>query len=147
MPAGDMLTANYEHEIDAYLIGDDDPWCVDNVTGWVGSSVTAHDVDLDLADGSVAATDVRSARVITLELYCTLADDDEVFEAIDDLQQAWAIGTDVELHAMLPHFGHVYVVGRCRDLAVADLRDAPHGRVEVQATFVANDPTIHVVEP
>lgn len=142
MAAGDLLAANYHHEIRLYLIGDDDPWSLDNVTGWVGKSVKAHDTELDLVDGSVAATDVDTARVITLNLYCTLANDDAVFEAIADLETAWATGTDVELHAQLPFFGHVKVTGRCRDLAVADLRTVPHGRVEVQAVFVANDPTI-----
>lgn len=142
MPAGDLLAANYQHEIAGYLIGDDDPWSIDNVTGWVGKSVKAHDTELDIADGSVAAVDVLTARTITLNLYCTLASDDAVFEAIDGLETAWAHGTDVELHAQLPFKGHVKVLGRPRDLAVADLRSVPFGRVEAQAVFIANDPTI-----
>lgn len=145
MPAGDLLTANYQHEIAGYLIGDDDPWSVDNVTGWVGKSIKAHDTELDLVDGSVAATDVQTAKTIILNLYCTLASDDAVFEAIDGLETAWAHGADVELHAQLPFHGHVKVTGRPRDLAVADLRSAPFGRVEAQAVFIANDPTITVV--
>lgn len=142
MAAGDLLSANYHHEVNLYLIGDDSPWSIDNVTGWVGSNVAAHDTALDLSDGSVAATDTQSARVIVLNLYCTLSNDDAVFEAIADLETAWAVGGDVELHAQLPFHGHVKVTGRCRDLAVADLRSVPHGRVEVQATFIAHDPTV-----
>lgn len=145
MAAGDLITANYQHEVNNYLIGDDDPWSVDNVTGWVGRQVIDQDTKLDLVDGAVAATDTRSARVIVLDLYCTLSNDDAVFEAIAGLEVAWAIGGDVQLHAQIPYLGHVYVTGRCRDLVVADLRGAPHGRVEVQATFVAHDPTISEV--
>lgn len=146
MPAGDLLSASYHHEVNGYLIGDDDPWSVDNVSGWVGHSVTSNDTPLQLAPGSVAATDVQAQRVITLDLYTiTATSDDDVFEALADLEEAWAVGADVELHAQLPYFGHVYVLGRCRDLAVADLRDAPHGRVDVQAIFVAHDPTITAV--
>lgn len=146
MPAGDLLTQTYHHEVNAYLIGGDEPWSIDNVTGWVGRSVNAKDTPLQLAPGSVAATDTQGPRVITLDLYCTLSSDVAVFEAIDDLETAWAIGGDVELHALLPFKGHVYVLGRCRDLAIADLRSAPFGRVEAQAIFVANDPTVVVVE-
>lgn len=142
MAAGDLLTANYHHEVNGYLIGDDDPWSVDNVTGWVGSTVKSADTVLDLADGAVASTDTVAARLITLNLYCTLTNDDAVFSAIADLETAWTVGGDVELHAQLPHYGHVKVTGRCRDVTVADLRTVPHGRVEVQAVFFAANPTI-----
>ncbi len=147
MAAGDLITANYQHEVNLYLVGDDDPWSVDNVTGWVGRQVIDQDTKLDLADGAVAATDTRSARVIVLDLYCTLTDDADVFEAIADLETAWAIGGDVELHAQLPYHGHIKATGRCRDLVVADLRNAPWGRVEAQATFVAHDPAVTPVPP
>ena len=57
MAAGDLITVNYQHEVNLYLVGDDDPWSVDNVTGWVGRQVIDQDTKLDLADGAVAATD------------------------------------------------------------------------------------------
>lgn len=150
MPAGDMLTgAFWEHEINGYLIGDDNPWNVDSVNGWIGHTVRDQDTALDLADGAVAATDTEGVKVVTLSIYTNLGtdSDSDTMEAFADLEAAWTIGADVELHATLPYYGHVYVVGRCRDLTPPDLRDVPSGRIEVQAMFVAHDPTVTVVTP
>lgn len=150
MAAGDLLTgADWEHEVNTYLIGDDDPWSVDTVSGWVGHTVKDQDTTLDLSPGSVAATDTQGPRVITLNLYTSFGagHDSDTLEAFADLETAWAVGADVELHATLPFYGHVYVLGRCRDLTPPDLRDVPSGRIEVQATFLAHDPTITTVTP
>ena len=62
------------------------------------------------------------------------------------LEAAWPVNTDTELHALLPHLGHVYVVGRCGDLVFDDFDETtPLGEIQALATFIAHDPTRHEV--
>lgn len=148
MAAGDLITTVlWEHEVNGYLIGP--TWCVGNVTGWLGKRTKSADVELTLADGSVSGPDFNGPRLITLDLYLdpTISEDEaDAFDAAADLEAAWVTATsDVQLHAYLPTLGHVYVVGRCRDLVIDDYTQTPWGRLEAQAFFYCGDPTIHTV--
>ncbi len=150
MAAGDLITTVlWEHEVNAYLIGP--TWCVQNVTGWLGKRTKSADVEYTLADGAVSGPDYNTARLITLNLYLdpsTSLDEADAFDEAADLEAAWVTSTtDVQLHAYLPTLGHVYVVGRCRDLVIDDYTQTPWGRLEAQAFFYCADPTIHVVTP
>lgn len=148
MAAGDLLTgATWEHELRAYLLnGATGPWFLDNVKGWLGGGVKSHDVELDLGDGAVSGTDSRAARILVFDWYCTEADDAAAFAAVRALETAWAPSTtDIALHATLPSDGHVYVMGRPRDLVIDDLRDTRWGRIDAQAFFYCGNPTITVV--
>ncbi len=144
MAAGDALTgASWEHEIRGYLLGTDTAWCIDNVTGWVGKTTKSADTDRTLGDGTVSGPDFRGARVIVLDMYCTLASDTAAFTAVAALETAWAeSATDIALHATLPYRGHVYVNGRPRDLVIDDMRLSAWGRLDAQAVFYCPDPTI-----
>ena len=149
MPAGDLLAEDWQHEVNGYLIGRDDGWDVESVAGWMGNTVRPSDVDLALSDGAVSTLDTLGARVITLNLVVgDLATAADVIDAASDLQTAWAPGADVDLHAKLPHLGHVKITGRCRDLVFANFDDGTNaGVLSAQATFYAADPTVEVVTP
>jgi len=145
MPAGDLITDLWQHEVNGYMFGDSNPYGILKVSGWFGRSVRGQDVDLDTQAGSVATTDTQGPRLITIELEDrTATNDDEALEHFLAFEEAWAIGGDVELHTYLPALGRVYVVGRCRDVPPPAFDELiVVGRYELQAMFLAGDPTIH----
>lgn len=147
MAAGDLLTEEWHHEVEGLLVGPGCTWNVFKVKGWVGGTRTSGASRYGQAAGSAAGVDTDDDRVISLTLEgSTTADGTDVFAAAAALEAAWPVNTDTELHALLPHLGHVYVVGRCGDLVFDDFDETtPLGEIQVLATFIAHDPTRHEV--
>lgn len=151
MAAGDLLTdIVYQHECGAYLVGPRTPWGLLRARGWFDRVVRSSDTAYDLVDGASGGTDTEGPKVITLELdhHHHGVDDpgDTLVADLLDLRDAFPVGPDVQLHAVLPVLGHVYVVGRCRGITNADIDElAPAGQLEPQVLFEALDPTIHQV--
>jgi len=150
MAAGDLLTANYQIEVDGVLYGtgatvwsnDEKAW-----SGFFGSGVRDQDTTLALADGEVAATDTNPARVLTMAFTTAGANRTEAQAYTDatSLDAAWNAGGDTVLHYQLPGIGHCSIAGRTRG-ALIDMELAPQGVVRALCTFKACEPTITVVD-
>lgn len=153
MAAGDLLSdIVYQHECGGYLVGPGTPWGVERAKGWLDRVVRSSDTPYDLVDGASGGTDTEGPKVISLDLDHHHHGDgdlgDTLFADLIDLRNAFPIGPDVELHAVLPALGHVYVVGRCRGILNTDIDDpATIGELQPQVIFEALDPTIHQVTP
>jgi len=151
MAAGDLLTTvPWSHELNGYVVGDGDPWAVVDVIGWVGEDVQSQDQPFDLVAGAAAGVDTVGSRVITLNLDFVLPPEIVTAEEAEaaamvagaELVAAFTAGEDVELHAILPGLGHVYLTGRARGAKETTVTEAAWGELVMQATFVATDPTI-----
>ena len=148
MAAGDLITADWQLELDGYLMGagqtwdnDEGPW-----TGVVGLGVRAKDAEYDLADGDVLGTDTNPARLFTAPLIAHKLTVSDTFQQAEDLEALWsASATNQELHLQLPGLGHRYLVGRPRGAAI-DLALVRTGTVRALVTFKAGDPTLYTVE-
>ena len=149
MPAGDLLTEDFDHEVNGYLIGfGGQDWIVEGLSGWIGHTIRPNDVDYSIEDGGEATLDTKAPRIIRLRL----ANNPEFVATIEDawtaaraLEAAWVSpDADVELHAQFPEDGHVKVVGRCGDLEVDEITgdSVAAGELQAFATFRAMDPEI-----
>ena len=149
MAAGDLLTEEWHHEVEGLLVGPGCTWGVFKVRGWVGITRTSGASRYAQAAGSAEGTDTDDDRVVALTLEgCDTDDGPSAFAAAAALEAAWPVNTTTELHALLPHLGHVKVVGRCLDLVFDDFDETtPLGEIQVLATFMAHDPTRHEVTP
>lgn len=144
MPAGDMITDDYQFEVDGVLYGagagtwdnDEMPW-----TGFFGSDVRDQDTELDLVDGGVAATDTNPSKVLTMPISTarTRLTEAEAFAAARALEVAWSADEDTELHFQLGGVHEVFE-GRKRG-ATIDLTYVTQGVVRALVKFKANDPT------
>ena len=144
MAAGDMITDDYQFEVDGVLYGagagiwgnDEVPW-----TGFIGSEVRDQDTDLTQADGGVAATDTNPAKALTMPISTAQArlTEAEAFAAARALEVAWSAGQDKELHFQLGGV-HEHYEGRTRG-CVIDLTYVAQGVVRALVKFKANDPT------
>ncbi len=147
MAAGDLLTEEWHHEFEGLLVGPGCTWGVLKVAGWLDRKVSSGSVRYGQADGSAPGVDTLEPRIISLTLEGdSTSDGTTAFEAAAALEAAWPTGVDVELHALLPHLGHVFLVGRCQDLVFDSFDEAtPLGDIQALATFEAADPTRHEV--
>lgn len=143
MPAGDLLTANYQLELRGVLMGYGTDYQIGEggIVGLGLPAVKVRQVSLDAGDGSYAATDLLTARIISVPILVLGSDDADAMALFDALNTAWAPGDDVELHGQLPSWGHWSVVGRPRPVD-SDLSELPQGVIEAQYEFHALEPTI-----
>lgn len=148
MPAGDLITADYQFELDGVLYGagastwdnDEMPW-----TGFFGLEVRDQDTELNLVDGGVAASDTNPSRVVTMPISTAraLLTPEEAFAAADALEVAWSADGDKELHFQLGG-SHQYLLGRARGASI-DVSLVAQGVVRALVKFKANDPTKQAV--
>lgn len=147
MPAGDLITAEWQVEIRGLLTGSGTVYRLgrQRISGLGRPPVKTSDVELDGQWGSYAARDDQFGPRILIVDYVinepTLAD---AMTSFDTLKTAWTAGGDVELHFQLPGWGHRYVIGRTRGLEedFADPR-VLSGVLPVIAEFHALDPVIY----
>ena len=142
---GDLIADDYHLELRGLLHG---PGTRFHWTGaWTGlglPAVKTSDVDLQEDDGAYPGRDLLEARVLTFPVGWGGSTPAAAMEDLATLSTAWAPSrsTELELHAMLPGWGHFYVVGRPRGL-VEDLSRLKNGEGEALLTFHALDPTIY----
>lgn len=144
MPAGDLITADYQIELRSTLMGAGTVYRLRGFSGLGEPPVRARDVELFGQDGSVAAPDYRGPRVIIVELAIRGSSTAAAFTALDTLETAWAPSTtDIPLFWQLPGMGKVSVNGRPRGLEV-ELDDSAlfAGVIFCVGEFHALDPTI-----
>lgn len=148
MAAGDLITADWQLELRAVLMGATSVYQLDDRTGITGLGeppAKTADTDLAHADGAYGSRDYRSTRIITVGLFIHRATPALAMTSLATLKAAWAPATtDIPLHLRLPGLGHVSLTGRPRELDVSITR-LKFGRVDCLGTFVALDPTITTV--
>ena len=148
MAAGDLLPTSGEHyaaELRAYLMADSEVWKITGVSGIGSMRVKSADTSLDLANGSVAASDFLDAWPLIINMRCVTGSPSTAELALVDLGEAWAPSlTDLELHMWVPGREHIKVSGRPRDLD-ADRVFMPGGVMKAQATFFVVDAAVETV--
>lgn len=140
-----MPLSLWQAEIRTLVTGDGTNYPFDadagGITGLGVPTPKTADVDLLHADGAYGSPDYMGTRIITIP-YLLGGTAAEVFEWLDDLNDAWAPSTtDIALTINLPYHGTVTINGRPRGLD-ADTKSAHFGIILCQATFVGLDPTI-----
>ncbi len=147
MPAGDLLVADYQLELNGYLAGAGCDW--DNTeVGWsdpTGGEVVSNEVPRSMAAGVVIGFDTSGPIVFTASLWTPRCyDEAEAWELIEELREAWAPSgsTNVELHLQLPGLGHRWLVGRSRGVKPTTER-IRQGVAYALATFIGSDGVLH----
>lgn len=148
MPAGDLLPTSGEAfavEARGFLAYTGETWDIREIAGFGDVIVKQQDTSLDLSDGVVAATDSLDAVPLVFTLRCATGSASTAELAYLDVAEAFAPGPGDVLHMWVPGIGHVSFSGRYRG-AVARRVSVPGGVMLAQATFLATDPTMTVVE-
>ena len=143
MPAGDLIVADWQAEVNALLMGAGSNWEFDHEAGGVGGVFGGGVRDVDVArtmrDGAAQGTDTNPARVLTVPLvWVGTQTAAAVLTALPVLEAAWDAGTDTEFHLRLPTWGHNYLTGRTRGVSI-DMALVPRGACRALGTFVAGD--------
>lgn len=147
MPAGDLITADWQIELRAALMGAGTSFLFPRPGGIKGLGVPpvkTNDVELDLADGSYAGRDFHGPRLITVSFFTKETSASLALDRLESLNGIWAPSTtDLELHFRLPGW-RFKVSGRPRGLD-DDIDAALFGHVKAMATFFCPTPTITLV--
>lgn len=148
MAAGDLITGPGQVEVGGYLMGEGTVWRLDQEAGGVSGLwdliVRGDDHDYVVADGVAAGVDTLAATPITAAFWSDCASAIEAATHLAAARTAWAPAGDREMHLLLDDGQHVWVTGRARGLVV-DGSLSRLGIYRVLATFLALDPTVHIV--
>lgn len=149
MPAGDLISADYQAELNGLLMGTGtEIQFGEGAIGGLGvPQVKTSDSPYDGQDGSAGAPDFLDVRVVTLPLLVVPASRDPGDAGLlwTGIELAWAPardGVNVELHFQLPGWGHLFLIGRARG-ATLDASDLKSGVLEALCRFDALDPTLY----
>lgn len=146
MPAGDLLTGNYQVEIEGVLTGDTTVYRIladPGIQGLGQATIKTQDFTLQGQEGVVAGQDYLNERIITVPYAIVQTSEANALDALETLRAAWEpVTADVELHFQVPDWGHCSVTGRPRGLSNESLRLSVKGVVFATGTFLCTDPTI-----
>jgi hypothetical protein len=143
VPAGDLITADWQVELRGTLTGAGTPFMLEppGLTGLGVPNPKTNDVDRMFADGMHMGRDYAGVRVVNVA-YTITATAAEAGELLLELDGLWAVDNDdVELHARIPGFGHIVLEGRPRGL-LEDARGLGAGIARALATFWCGNPAI-----
>lgn len=146
MPAGDLVTDDYQIELRTTLMGYDSDFPIDHdragsYTPLGDQAYKNQDVNLVHDDGAYAGQDFKGPLTFTFPLYFQ-GTQSQAGTAIQTMRTTWAPSTsDLPLYHQIPGVGKFYVNGRPRGCNV-DARGLEFGRVLFICMFVATDPTI-----
>lgn len=146
MPAGDLVTQDWEFEIRATLFGSAaSPVQLSREASIGGLGVYIRPgefVPYDAQDGGYSGPDFNGPTVLTLPLNIKAATPGLALLALETLRAtAWAkSATDIPLHMQLPGLGKFFYNGRPRGLDL-DTTTLTFGYLRVLAVFQADDPT------
>lgn len=156
MAAGDLIVADWQHELRGVLMGPGTAYAHDAgaaLSGLLGvPSAKVQDVPLAHAPGHWANRNEQGTRIITVPMVIRRTGTTKAADAIVDyvaLVDAWdsSTTTDVPYHWQLPGIGRFVVYGRPLGLDDDGLLDLEHGVIRCLGTFSAGDPTIETIEP
>lgn len=147
MPAGDLITEDWQVELNGLLTGAGTIYQLGDrgIDGLGVPKAKTQDVDLVQQHGAEAgAPDVMSVRVLLIPYVIVVDGLDNGWNALTLLNIAWEpVAADVELHAQLPGWGHIYWTGRPRGLDI-EAQYARTGEFTGIAEFHCLDP-VHTV--
>jgi len=151
MPAGDLITTDYQLEINALLLGAGTDYQVDptGVTGLGLPQTKTADTAYDGRDGSAGSTDFLDVRIISVPIRILGETPEAAYDDFLALLGAWAPArdaVDVELHIQLPGLGHIYFNGRPRGVT-EDLSQLKNSDIGALCRFDALDPTAQAYTP
>ena len=144
MPAGDLVTADYQLELRSLLTGAGTsyPLGEEGVGGLGEPEAKSHDTMLGHAPGSYLGRDYAGVRIITVPYLVKGTTPANTGTLFGNLRTAWATSeTNLPLHLGLPGFGKLSVQGRPRGL-FCDMSQQKHSLIRAMATFVCGDPTL-----
>lgn len=146
MPAGDLITADFQFEIRTTLYGRTTSVLIDDPgVGGIGNpDAKTQDVDLPGRDGVYANPDYQQMRAVTIPVLLTSAplSASTVMTTLKALMASWVVSTsDIPLVIQLPGFGKFKVLGRPRSLK-PNLTQMSGGLITADLRFDCPDPTI-----
>jgi hypothetical protein len=142
MAAGDLLTNDWQLELRGLLMGYGTSYQFGAAgIGGLHGTAKVRQVSLAHDDGSYAATDLLTERIITVPITILGSSPSNTMDLFDALETAWAPGEDVELHGQLPGWNHWKVTGRSRP-AASDWSQLRASVIEGLYEFHALDPAI-----
>lgn len=146
MPAGDLITLDYQVELRGLLMGKGTTIGIGPVPQMIeGLGVSAPktaDLEYTDADGAYGGKDRRDGRVVTVPLVIRETTAALAMTRLDNLNIAWDVSiVNIPLYFRLPGWGKRYVNGRPRGLN-ADLGGVQWGAIEAIGTFYCPTPTI-----
>lgn len=149
MPAGDLLVADWQIELQGVLTGHGTTYRIGprRISGLGVPPTKTADTKLDGADGSVGSPDHADVRILIVDYVINATTNALAFDALEALSVPWSpVSANVELHVRLPGWGHVMLFGRPRGLepTIDDSRFLA-GVLPCIAEFHALDPTIYTV--
>lgn len=145
MPAGDLIDADYQVELNGLLTGLSTDYVLapPGITGLGLAAAKTQDIDPAGQDGTVPNADFLAPRVILIPYNLNDHESTKALEDYATLETAFAPRVDTaELHIQLPGLGHFYFVGKPRSLELV-LLDLKSGAISAIGEFLATDPTRH----
>lgn len=146
MPAGDLITGDFQVELQGFLMGGSATNLLgpgDNSIKGLGTpGAKTADVELDGDDGAYGSPEYTSSRIISVPFWFNCDTAAAAMALLESANVAWAaVLAPVELHMQLPGWGHFHVVGRPR-LLDENLDHMPQGVIYCLGTFAALDPAL-----
>lgn len=138
MAAGDLITADWEVELQGLLMGGTSPFIIRRFKPWSAPTVDAGDRGRGGRGGLVAGRDLPRGRNVPLELYIDAGTESADLAARTDLAAAWGL-VDVDVPLVWQEDGIKWRLNGRPRLADSDLA----ARVPTECRFVATDPTIY----
>lgn len=142
MPAGDLISADWQVEIRGYLLGPGTPWRVGGLEAWSSRAVRAEDTPRASSHGAILGRDLINAHTRGLRLNTghgnRITTPAELVALRDEIREAWATqATDIPVVYQLG--GHKRLrFGRTRGIDLVE-DDLTVGYLQAQLEFVDRD--------
>lgn len=143
--AGELITADYQHELRGLLVGAGTDYRVrrESPQGLGHPEPKTQDTPLAHQAGVYTGIDRPGPRILTYAMQVHEESAAAADVLVADLLEAWAPSmVDLELHMQRPGFGHISVVGRPRGLSIIERFP---GHIDLFGTFFCGNPTITTV--
>ena len=146
MPAGDLVVAPWQFEVQGLLFGDGTAYVVDRdggITGLLSASIDIAETTYAHADGSFIGTIIEGPRTAVFAIDVEGTDANDAGTKFAALRTAFGkTVVPVPLYFNLPGWGKRYVTGVPVGV-VEDLRAADFGLISADCSFRITDPVIH----
>lgn len=143
MPAGDLITADWQAELRGALTGFGTSYAIGTAIGGLDvPEAKGLDTDLGHAPGAYSGRDYTGVRIITIP-YILKGTPAAVGDSFWTLSGIWAASeTNMTLHLRVPGYGQIMVNGRPRALT-ASFEFLNVGHIAALASFFCGDPTLY----
>lgn len=147
MPAGDLVTGNWQVELRGVLMGDSTSYDIDRRRGAIGGlfdqAVTFAETPYAHADGAFIGESFAGPRTVSVALEVVGATEAAAGTNLATMRTTWAAGAvEEQLWFQVPGIGKGYVVGWPAGLVV-DYTTPDFGLIPCMASFRLADPTVY----